>query len=127
MSMGRCTGCKSSSAARYWKSCGRKTRGYRLPGKHVISICHGHASIHERTKKKGQVRRPDLDLPFGSGGSIYPGRGHGSAGRPGGRSRTPNKTGADLTDAKSVWQELQALAVQEEPGMFDFFRPFPWS
>jgi hypothetical protein len=25
-----------------------------------------------------------------------------------------------------VLQELQALAVQEEPGMFDFFRPFPW-
>jgi uncharacterized protein YjbI with pentapeptide repeats len=47
---------------------------------------------------------------------------------------------ADLTDAKSVLQELQAvvplspsvavqpllLAVQEEPGMFDFIRKFPW-
>jgi hypothetical protein len=47
---------------------------------------------------------------------------------------------ADLTDAKSVLQELQAvvptkpsvpvqpliLSTQEEPGMFDFFRVFPW-
>jgi len=47
---------------------------------------------------------------------------------------------ADVTDAKSVLQELQAvvpsspslpvqpliLASQEEPGMFDFFRRFPW-
>ena len=47
---------------------------------------------------------------------------------------------ADLTDAKSVLQELQAvvplspsvvvqplmLATQEEPGMFDFIRKFPW-
>jgi uncharacterized protein YjbI with pentapeptide repeats len=47
---------------------------------------------------------------------------------------------ADLTDAKSVLQELQAvvpnnpsvpvqpliLATQEEPGMFDYFREFPW-
>jgi uncharacterized protein YjbI with pentapeptide repeats len=47
---------------------------------------------------------------------------------------------ADLTDAKSVLQELQSvvpaspsvpiqpilLASQEEPGMFDFFHTFPW-
>jgi uncharacterized protein YjbI with pentapeptide repeats len=47
---------------------------------------------------------------------------------------------ADLTDAKSVLQELQAvvplgpsvvvqpllLSSQEEPGMFDFIRKFPW-
>jgi uncharacterized protein YjbI with pentapeptide repeats len=47
---------------------------------------------------------------------------------------------ADLTDAKSILQELQLvvplspslvaqpllLASQEEPGMFDFFRKFPW-
>ena len=47
---------------------------------------------------------------------------------------------ADLTDAKSILQELQAvvpaspsvvvqpllLAAQEEPGMFDFIRKFPW-
>jgi Pentapeptide repeats (8 copies) len=47
---------------------------------------------------------------------------------------------ADITDAKSVLQELQAvvpinpsvpvqpllLTAQEEPGMFDFFRTFPW-
>jgi hypothetical protein len=47
---------------------------------------------------------------------------------------------ADLTDAKSILQELQAivphnpsvpvqpilLASQEEPGMFDFIRCFPW-
>ena len=47
---------------------------------------------------------------------------------------------ADLTDAKSVLQELQAvvpnspsvvvqpllLSSPEEPGMFDFIRKFPW-
>jgi hypothetical protein len=47
---------------------------------------------------------------------------------------------ADLTDAKSILQELQAiapnnpsvpvqpilLASQQQPGMFDFFRRFPW-
>jgi hypothetical protein len=47
---------------------------------------------------------------------------------------------ADLTDAKSVLQELQAvvplspsvvvqplaLASQKEPGMFDYIRKFPW-
>ena len=47
---------------------------------------------------------------------------------------------ADLTDAKSILQELTAivpysptlvvqpiiLASQEEPGMWDFFRRFPW-
>lgn len=47
---------------------------------------------------------------------------------------------ADLTDAKSILQELQAivpsspsvvvqpllLTSQEEPGMFDFLRKFPW-
>jgi len=47
---------------------------------------------------------------------------------------------ADITDAKSVLQELQAivplspsvvvqpllLATQQEPGMFDFFQRFPW-
>ena len=47
---------------------------------------------------------------------------------------------ADLTDAKSILQELQAIvpsspsavvqplliAAQEEPGMFDFLRRFPW-
>jgi hypothetical protein len=47
---------------------------------------------------------------------------------------------ADLTDAKSILQELRSivpnspsvlvqpilLASQEEPGMFDFFRRFPW-
>jgi Pentapeptide repeats (8 copies) len=47
---------------------------------------------------------------------------------------------ADLTDAKSVLQELQAvvplspsvvqpllLASQKEPGMFDYIRKFPWT
>jgi hypothetical protein len=47
---------------------------------------------------------------------------------------------ADISDAKSVLQELQAIvlelpsvpvqpvivASQEEPGMFDFYRRFPW-
>ena len=47
---------------------------------------------------------------------------------------------ADISDAKSVLQELQAIvpssprlpvqpiivAGQEEPGMFDFFKDFPW-
>jgi hypothetical protein len=47
---------------------------------------------------------------------------------------------ADLTDAKSVLQELQAIvphspklpvqpiiiAAQQEPGMFDFIARFPW-
>ena len=47
---------------------------------------------------------------------------------------------ADLSDAKSILQELQAIvpsspklfvqpiiiAAQEEPGMFDFFRSYPW-
>jgi hypothetical protein len=47
---------------------------------------------------------------------------------------------ADISDAKSVLQELRAivpdlpslavqpiiLGSQEEPGMFDFFRPYPW-
>jgi hypothetical protein len=47
---------------------------------------------------------------------------------------------ADISDAKSVLQELRAIvpnlpsvpvqpvitATQEEPGMFDFFRKFPW-
>jgi hypothetical protein len=47
---------------------------------------------------------------------------------------------ADISDAKSVLQELQAIvpnspklpvqsiivATQEEPGMFDSFRPYPW-
>ncbi len=47
---------------------------------------------------------------------------------------------ADLSDAKSVLQELQAIvpsspmlpvqplviATQDEPGMFDFFKKFPW-
>ena len=47
---------------------------------------------------------------------------------------------ADITDAKSVLQELRSivpnspsvlvqpllLASQEEPGMCDFFRKFPW-
>jgi hypothetical protein len=47
---------------------------------------------------------------------------------------------ADISDAKSVLQELRAIvpnlpsvpvqpvitAMQEEPGMFDFFRQYPW-
>jgi hypothetical protein len=47
---------------------------------------------------------------------------------------------ADISDAKSVLQELREIvpnlpslpvqpiivATQEEPGMFDFYRPFPW-
>jgi hypothetical protein len=47
---------------------------------------------------------------------------------------------ADLTDAKSVLQELRdivpnnpmlavqplVIATQDEPGMFDFFKKFPW-
>ena len=46
---------------------------------------------------------------------------------------------ADISDAKSVLQELRAIvpevhvpvqpviiASQEEPGMFDFYRHFPW-
>jgi hypothetical protein len=47
---------------------------------------------------------------------------------------------ADISDAKSVLQELRGivpdlpsvpvqpviLATQEEPGMFDFFRKYPW-
>jgi hypothetical protein len=47
---------------------------------------------------------------------------------------------ADISGAKSVLQELRAivpvlpsvpvqpiiLAMQEEPGMFDFYRPYPW-
>ena len=47
---------------------------------------------------------------------------------------------ADISDAKSVLQELQAIvpdlpsvpvqpviiASQDEPGMFDFYRHFPW-
>jgi hypothetical protein len=47
---------------------------------------------------------------------------------------------ADISDAKSVLQELRAivpdlpsvpvqpiiLAAQEEPGMFDFYRKYPW-
>jgi hypothetical protein len=47
---------------------------------------------------------------------------------------------ADVSDAKSVLQELQAIvpelpsvpiqpiivASQDEPGMFDFYRRFPW-
>jgi hypothetical protein len=47
---------------------------------------------------------------------------------------------ADISDAKSILQELRAIvpvlpsvpvqpviiASQEEPGMFDFYRHFPW-
>jgi len=47
---------------------------------------------------------------------------------------------ADISDAKSVLQELRGIvpelpsvpvqpviiASQDEPGMFDFYRPFPW-
>jgi hypothetical protein len=46
---------------------------------------------------------------------------------------------ADISDAKSVLQELRAIvpdvhvpvqpiivAMQEEPGMFDFYRPYQW-
>jgi hypothetical protein len=47
---------------------------------------------------------------------------------------------ADISDAKSVLQELRGvvpelpsvpvkpviIASQEEPGTFDFYRPFPW-
>lgn len=47
---------------------------------------------------------------------------------------------ADVSDAKAVLQELRAIvpdlasgpvqtiifATQEDPGMFDFYRPMPW-